>query len=135
MSNATDAGPRPASRRGDASTSPVDTQSLLARCLGNLSFALSLLSELEATGAERVEEIARFAARAQFAAAADAAHALKGAVAIVGAEPLRQLAAQIEAAGRAGAGEQLGKLVQQLGDEMQRCLEFIPAFRANRQGC
>ena len=112
----------------------IDTESLLARCVGKRSFALNLLSELEATGAGRVVELARLASNADFAAIVEAAHSLKGAAAILAAEPLRALAAAIEAAATLRAEGQLAELIRQLGDEMQRCLNFIPVFRANPNG-
>lgn len=113
---------------------PIDTDALLARCMGNLAFAQSLLTELESTGTDRVEEIRRFAATGDCNSAAEAAHSLKGAAAIMGAEPIRNLAAEIEALGRAGVKTQLTELADQLGKEMKICLDFIPKFNAKPTG-
>jgi HPt (histidine-containing phosphotransfer) domain-containing protein len=93
-----------------------------------------LLSELETTGIARVAEIERLASNGDFDALAEAAHSLKGAVATLAAEPLRALCAAIEAAGQARAEEQLRQLARQLDDEMRRCLDFIPVFRAGNAG-
>ena len=112
---------------------PIDTESLLARCMGKRSLALSLLSELERTGAERVAEIGRLAEHAEFEAVVQAAHSLKGAMAILAAEPVRALAAGIEVVGQARSETQLLELVELLDDEMKRCLDFIPVFRAGAE--
>jgi HPt (histidine-containing phosphotransfer) domain-containing protein len=110
---------------------PIDTAALLTRCQGSLSFVEALLEEFESTGAQRVAEIKRLAASADCDATADAAHSLKGAVAIMGAEPLRRLAEQIEELGRAGGDTQLEALTEQLAAEMQRCLDFIPTIHGD----
>jgi len=115
----------------DVSLRPIDLEALLARCQGSVSFVESLLTEFESTGAQRVEEIRRLAASADCDATAEAAHALKGTVAIMGAEPLRRLAEQIEELGRAGVDGQLEALTEQLAAEMQRCLDFIPKIHGD----
>jgi HPt (histidine-containing phosphotransfer) domain-containing protein len=81
---------------------PIDANILLAHCMGNVSLAVTLLGELEANGKQQVDAIGRQVANDDPYAAAEAAHALKGAAAIIGAEPLRGKAAEIEAAGRDG---------------------------------
>ena len=47
----------------------------------------------------------------------------------VTAEPLRDLAAEIEAAGKAGDLTQVASLADQLRAEAQRCLRFIPEIQ------
>lgn len=108
---------------------PIDAESLLARCFGNLEFAGSLLDELESTGMRRVEEIRTQAAQQNSSATADAAHALKGAAGILCAEGVQKLAATIEQAGRSS---NIGKVETELVDleaEMQRCLGYVPELR------
>lgn len=116
------------SRNDPASDKPIDTSQLFKRCMGNIDFAKSLLAELESSGNERIDDIKRLAATADCQATADAAHALKGTAAILGAEPLQRLAAEIEALSRAGLDTQLHELTNQLAVEMKRCLEFIPTI-------
>ena len=113
-----------------ATPPPVDTEVLLSHCMGNISFALALLGELEANGKQQVDAIALHVAAGDPEAVAEAAHSLKGGAAIIGAEPLRELAAEVEAAGRAGEPSLLLDMVQDLRDEMDRCLTFIPILRA-----
>ncbi len=108
---------------------PIDTELLIARCMGNAEFAVSLLDEMEKTGANRVRDIARHAAAGNTVAAAEAAHSLKGAAGIIAAEPLRAIAAEIEAAGKSGRLEDIAVAVDQLRQEMERCLAFVPQFR------
>lgn len=96
--------------------------------MGNIDFAKSLLAELESSGPDRIEDIKRMAATADCEAAADAAHSLKGTAAILGAESLRRLAAEVETVGLAGIESQLNELASQLAEEMKRCLAFIPTI-------
>ena len=88
------------------------------------------LGALEASGPGHIETITRHARAGEAKAAGDAAHALKGAAGIIGAEPLRALAAEIEAAGKVGkyrAGG--GFLLQDIQTEMRHCLDYIPEIR------
>jgi Amt family ammonium transporter len=101
--------------------------------MGNVSFALTLLDELEATGKQQVDAIVLHATNGEVHAAAEAAHSLKGAAAIIGAEPLRAKAAKIEKAGRAGEISSLSEMVHDLSSEMDRCLAYIPMVRMETQ--
>ena len=112
---------------------PIDTGVLFSNCMGNVSFALTLLDELEAHGKQQVDAIVLYATRDEAHAAAEAAHSLKGAAAIIGAESLRGIAAEIEAAGHAGETSLLLDLVLDLRSEMDRCLVYIPTVRTERQ--
>ena len=90
---------------------PIDRDALLARCMGNLEFAQSLLSDFEGDLPERVEQIARACpTSATPSAAAESAHALKGAAGMVTAESLQALAAEIEAAGKTGDLADVGRI-------------------------
>ena len=115
------------------SSPPIDRGALLIRCMGNLEFAQSLLSDFEVDLPERVDQIAQRIHEGDVRATAESAHALKGAAGTVAAESLRALAAEIEAAGKAGDLTQVELLADQLRAEAQRCLQFIPEIqeRAN----
>jgi two-component system sensor histidine kinase/response regulator len=108
---------------------PIDRDALLARCMGNLEFAQSLLSDFEGDLPERVDQIAQRIQQGNAQATAESAHALKGAAGTVTAEPLRALAAEIEAAGKTGDLTQVASLADQLRAEAQRCLSFIPELQ------
>ena len=116
-----------------ATAPPIDTEVLFSRCMGNVSFALTLLGELEANGKQQVDAIGQHVANNDPHAAAEAAHSLKGAAAIIGAESLRGMAAEIEAAGRDGDTSLLLDMVHDLCSEMDRCLAYVPTIRAETQ--
>ena len=116
-----------------AAALPIDTKVLFSNCMGNVSFAFTLLEELEAHGKQQVDAIVLHATRDEAHAVAEAAHSLKGAAAIIGAESLRAIAAEIEAAGHAGETSLLLDLVHDLRSEMDRCLDYIPTIQAETQ--
>ena len=114
----------------DASTAnAIDTQALLTRCMNNVSFSLALLGELEATGEQRVHEIAGHVAAGDCALAAEAAHSLKGSAGILFAEPLRAITAEIESAGKSGDLGRISSLVDDLRREMTLCLAAACRYR------
>ncbi|MCC6123667.1 MAG: PAS domain S-box protein [Pirellulales bacterium] len=108
---------------------PLDFDVLLDRCMGDAGFAAALLEELESGGPSRLEEITRQIRAGAAVDAGKAAHSLKGAAGIVGAEPLRAVAAEIETAGKAGDIELAAALLQEMRAEMRRCLEYLPEIR------
>ena len=112
---------------------PIDSEVLSSHCMGNVSFALALLGELETSGKQHVDAIVLHATSDEPHAAAEAAHSLKGAAAIIGAEPLREKAAEIEAAGHDGETSLLFDMVHDLRGEMDRCLTYIPILRTDLQ--
>ena len=119
----------PAPSAADAAP-PIDSKGLVTRCLGNLEFALSLLADFEKELPDCHTRIIQRLAASETQAAADAAHFLKGAASTVKAEAVRALAADIERAGRADDLAQAASFVDRLGNEIQRCLQFIPQLRS-----
>lgn len=107
----------------------IDTEVLFRRSMGKIAFAMALLDELEATGNHHVETIQTLAANDDAEATAEAAHSLKGAAAIIGAESLRSLAAEIEAVAETDDLERAASLIEDLRGEMARCLTQIPEIR------
>jgi Amt family ammonium transporter len=116
-------------KRRENSAATIEVGPLLERCFDNVELALSLLEEFEATGRQTLEELQRSVAIHDATSAAKAAHSLKGAAGILCAETLRKLAADTEAAGRAGDHKALMELVPQLAAELDRCLNCLPATR------
>ena len=102
--------------------------------MGRVDLAVALLDEIEATGWNLVESITGHANEKNLSEMAEAAHSLKGAAGILAAEPLRLLAAQLEAAGEANDAQGVARLVESLRNEMQRCLAAVPALREQRLG-
>lgn len=121
-----------ASRNYDAGVA-INSEVLFSNCMGSASFALTLLEELESSGRRSVEAIAEHAAAANYAATAQAAHSIKGAAGIIGAEPLRSLAAKIELAGAAADVGSITRYIDDIRQEMERCLAQIPAIRMHNQ--
>jgi HPt (histidine-containing phosphotransfer) domain-containing protein len=97
--------------------------------MGNLEFAESLLSDFGKDLPEHVAKIARNGAAGDGKGMAEAAHALKGAAGTVAAEAVRDIAAAIEAQGKAGSLAEVAALTDQLRDAAERCLQFIPKVR------
>jgi CheY-like chemotaxis protein/HPt (histidine-containing phosphotransfer) domain-containing protein len=117
---------QPAATTPDA---PIDHRGLMARCLGNLEFAQSLLSVFAEDLPERMELIARQLREKDVAAVVESAHTLKGSAGMMSAESLRAVAAQIEALGKAGDLAEAVSLAERLGQEANRCLRFVPEIR------
>ena len=109
---------------------PIDVDMLLARCMGNASFAQSLLDELVSSGPDLVAQIAAHVSAGEAEAAADTAHALKGAAAIMAAEHVRAIAEGMETAGFSGDIEDVASSIEGLRTEMQSCLDAIPGIRS-----
>jgi len=109
---------------------PVDYHVLMSRCMGNVAFALELLDELEINCPNQVDSVKTFVASDNCDGAADVAHSLKGAASIIGAEPLRRIAADVELAGRANDLARLVELAEDLKKEMDRCVNFVPKLRS-----
>ncbi|WP_010585327.1 ammonium transporter [Schlesneria paludicola] len=112
---------------------PIDAAVLLERCLGDVEFMQSLLTELCATGPRRVAEIVACATRNDSLETANAAHALKGAAATLGADMIVRLTTEIEDIGRAGSLEGILERIEQLEAEMDRCLKYIPTLTESAQ--
>jgi PAS domain S-box-containing protein len=105
-------------------TQPLDLPGLFQRCFNNREFALSLLDEFLASSDSRVDELAAQVGQANLTETKELAHAFKGAASIVGANTLKNFAAQIEAS--ADAGDLIGtlELVSQFRAELHRCQTF-----------
>jgi len=108
---------------------PIDRDALLARCMGNLEFAQSLLSDFESDLPKCVDQITQNIQNGDIKAAIESAHSLKGAAGTITADPLRMLAAEIESAGKSGNLAEVAPLADQLREEAQRCMKAIPKLR------
>lgn len=106
----------------------IDVEVLLNHSMGNVEFAMALLTELETSGLQYVEKIESSAASGDAGATGEAAHSLKGAAAIIGAESLRSLAARIEAVGESQDLAGVLPVIEELHREMARCLAQIPGM-------
>lgn len=109
---------------------PIDVRLLTEQCLGNLSFAITLLDEFEKTAQERVEAIESHAAKGNFAMVGELAHSLKGVVGILGADALWDTSSALQAAAHDENVTRAKGLIPQLRQEMKRVLDYIPTIRA-----
>lgn len=113
-----------------ANLPPIDVALLTEQCLGNLSFALTLLEEFEKTGQERVNAIELHAGRHNLQLVAELSHSLKGVVGILGADALWEVTSNLQAAAQDEDLAHTFALIPQLQLEMKRVLEYIPTIRA-----
>lgn len=108
---------------------PIHPVLLLERCFGSLDLAGSLLDELEASGRERVAEIRQQAQTGNARGMALAAHSLKGATGILCASELTKMSKTIEAAGMSEDMSRVEDLINEITNEMERCLRGLPKLR------
>ncbi|WP_417750134.1 response regulator [Rosistilla oblonga] len=105
---------------------PFVRQEFMERCMGDLGFAESLLESFQSDSLARVDEIVQHARQRNATAAGNAAHTLKGMAGILAAHPLQSIAADIEQAGRHDQLDQIDDLIDDLQNEVARCLAYIP---------
>jgi Amt family ammonium transporter len=112
---------------------PFAIDTLLKQCMGSVATAARILELFEKQAVANHAAIARSVESGDAAKAADVAHALKGASAILSAECVRRVAADLERMGRAADLSGAANLVEQLKDEIQRCLDYAPVAKAALQ--
>ncbi len=113
-----------------AALPPIDVALLTEQCLGNLSFALTLLEEFDKTGQQRVDAIEAHAGQHNLALVAELAHSLKGVVGILGADVLWEITSNLQSTAHANNLAHTFALIPQLRLEMKRVLDYIPTIRA-----
>lgn len=109
---------------------PIDVAVLTEQCLGNLSFALTLLEEFEKTGLQRVDAIEAQTKRNNLVLVAELTHSLKGVVGILGADALWKITSTLQSAAQDENLVHTFALIPQLRLEMKRVLDYIPSIRA-----
>ena len=116
-----------------AATAPIDAETLAVHCMDDLALMERLLVRFQADGPERLKDIERHVAAGEATAVTASAHALKGMSAMLAAEGVRSLAADVETLARAGTLEDLEDVVGELRAELQRCIEYVPEIRPRPQ--
>ena len=111
------------------SATPFAIDELLDRCIGSISTALTIIDEFEKEVASDLPELALTLAGGDGARAAKVAHALKGAAGVLSATAVHRSAAELERLCRAGNLANVDTLLSKLRNEVQECIEFIPAAR------
>jgi Amt family ammonium transporter len=117
--------PEALAKEGD-SEQPIDTDALLDRCMGDVAFAESLLETFKRDCGQRFDEILRHADERDMQAAGQAAHGLKGIAGTVAASNVQTIAAELEAASKAGDVDGVRDLVDSLRNEVIQCLDYTP---------
>jgi len=107
----------------------IDKSKLLGNCVGSNSFADLLLKEFGSSGLAHVHTMLEHAEAEQFKATALAAHSLKGSAGIVGALRLASIAESVERSCNLADRHQLRMHLAELTEEMDECLQQIPAIR------
>lgn len=116
--------PAPALDLEPSQTPPLDTRSLLTRCMNNAGLAAELLSLFESTTQDDLLTLARAAAEARADAIEHAAHSIAGGALQVAAAPLAQIARSIERDADAD-GADIERRLDELRREFDRCVGFI----------
>ena len=109
--------------------SVIDRETLAKHCMGDREFAHELLADFEADLLSRVDTLVRLVEEGNAGDTGEAAHSLKGAAGIVGAESIRQLALELEQAGKSGKLSGTSGTARQLVTAAQQCLESIAATK------
>lgn len=117
-------------RRSSQTLVPLDDETLLQDCAGDVEVLVLLLEEFQSNGPRRIEQIARRVETGNPKAIAVAARDLKTSADSLSAKRLRNLAGALEQSiGLVTRGCQ-ERLVARLREEMDRCLDHIPLIIA-----
>ncbi len=108
---------------------PINAEALLDRCVNNVEFFIKILDKCETEMTAYVSRISQGLIDNDAAGTAMAAHALKGSAALLSAEGLRKVAADMEASASANELESVREQVEQLRSEVDRCVQYMPALR------
>lgn len=111
------------------SCAPIDAESLLKRCFGNVEFAELMLDELESTSIQRLHEVQQYSTHRDAIVTSELAHSLKGSAGVMCAEAMRKVACDLEHAGRTSDVHKIEAHISQLAEEINRCLAYLPELR------
>jgi two-component system sensor histidine kinase/response regulator len=113
---------------------PMDVKSLLERCTGNSTLALTILQKFEKQTGTLLLELETGLREKNVEQCARLSHSLKGSAGIVGAESVRAAAAGLETASRSNALETVEAGLANLREEVRRCFDYLPNARLELQG-
>lgn len=108
---------------------PMNSAALFESCMNDANLVAMLLDRFEKQLINDMTSIDNAIAAQNSAQLAHTAHALKGASAVLTAYTLRDLAAQIEDAARHHAIGEAAACAEQLRDEIDRCMAYLPECR------
>ncbi|MBV8781617.1 MAG: response regulator, partial [Phycisphaerae bacterium] len=104
---------------------PIDVNTLQRRCMGSRKLASKALKMFAASLVKDVGSLLESVSKGDARAAAASAHKIKGAAANVSAEPVRSLAAKLEALAKQDALAQASDALEQLDCEIRRFQEYL----------
>jgi signal transduction histidine kinase/DNA-binding response OmpR family regulator/HPt (histidine-containing phosphotransfer) domain-containing protein len=108
------------------SAPPIDFDAFLQRCVGNTQAFEKILNRFKDGLPGDLETIIECAKDSEADELAAKAHSLKGAAANLSAQSLQSIAAKIETMGRSDDLQQINEALQELEDQVQACLDYIP---------
>jgi signal transduction histidine kinase/CheY-like chemotaxis protein len=120
----------PAVAEVQPAAAPIVVERLLAQCSMNVQVLGRVLDKFELQAKRDVEALTQHLAAGDATAAAKTAHALKGAAAIIAAERLTSLAADLEKLGRESRLDEMAQQMAELRQQVSLCLDYLPQARA-----
>ena len=114
-----------AARAAEIPPAPVDLAVVLKRCSGDATFAAGVTKRFQSQAGGEVEKLAKALAAANVDVVCRSAHNLKSMSAYMGAETATDLARQIEDLGRDNRLADVAPVLERLGREITRAVEWI----------
>jgi signal transduction histidine kinase/CheY-like chemotaxis protein len=111
------------SSSSSSSSSPIDSESLLRRCMGNTETVIAVLKAAETEFAEKLGVIESSLTARNARELAAAAHSLKGAAGMASAGAVQQVAMRLQTLGDSGCLDHAAESVAELRREVQRAIE------------
>jgi HPt (histidine-containing phosphotransfer) domain-containing protein len=103
---------------------PIHLEELLNRCLSRKDLMAKLLEKFKDSAREMAGRLSSSVGRADAAESTLHAHGIKGMAANVGAAGLKDIAARLEQAAKAGKMEAAPAMFRELEAELERCIVF-----------
>jgi len=111
---------------GHEARPPIDFEMLLKQWGGDRGFVLKLILKFQKQAQSELQQIEHSIAAGDAKLTAQLAHGLKGSASYLYAAGIRELAAQLDAMGRAGDLSEASTVLAELRVELQRCLDSSP---------
>ncbi len=108
---------------------PFNVEAIAERCMHNTAVTRLVLERFEREAESAIEQLERSIASGDHERTARLVHSLKGTAAILSASALYDLAVRLERMARTGQMRYAGECFEQLRDEMNRCVAYLPRAR------
>ncbi len=109
---------------------PIDVDQLIDRCFGNVQMMHRLLNKFAQQSVSNLQRLVGLVEEGDACTAAAQAHAFKGMATNLSAQQLGRLAEELETMGREGCLDHASECLQQMQEELDRCLAAIPSVLA-----